>query len=184
MTPHFVRPDHHPLPTGSRDDGIGHDATITRPPKKSTAPPGLWAPAPEVVVEKAKPKTKAPAVIKPRSRVKPDKERKIARVATCGTRSGYDRHQRNGEKACDPCRLAVNAAKREYEQRRKGRPPVVRERPPCGTWQGRKAHRWRKEEPCEPCVMADRAYQRERHFARKAKAAEAASSEGRERRAA
>lgn len=32
-------------------------------------------------------------------------------VAQCGTRSGYDRHQRRGEKACPEC-MAANAAKK------------------------------------------------------------------------
>lgn len=27
-------------------------------------------------------------------------------VAQCGTRSGYDRHRRNGEDACGPCKAA------------------------------------------------------------------------------
>jgi hypothetical protein len=32
------------------------------------------------------------------------------RVAKCGTDSGYFKHRRLGEKPCDPCRLAHNAA--------------------------------------------------------------------------
>jgi hypothetical protein len=31
----------------------------------------------------------------------------------CGTRGGYQKHRRNGEKACDPCRYANAAADRQ-----------------------------------------------------------------------
>lgn len=41
--------------------------------------------------------------------------------AECGSPSGYERHRRNGEDACEPCRLAHNARKRQWrEQRQRG----------------------------------------------------------------
>jgi WhiB family transcriptional regulator, redox-sensing transcriptional regulator len=38
----------------------------------------------------------------------------------CGTVAAAKRHTRNGEKRCDPCRLAANAARRHYRDRGKG----------------------------------------------------------------
>lgn len=39
----------------------------------------------------------------------------------CGSPSGYERHRRNGEDPCDPCRRAHNARKRQWrEQRQRG----------------------------------------------------------------
>ncbi|GAA2929454.1 hypothetical protein [Streptomyces enissocaesilis] len=83
-------------------------------------------------------------------------------VAECGTPAGSDRHYRLGEKPCDPCRIAKNAANtrwRRAKQLANGCPP----RPPaeCGTLRGFRAHRWRKEQPCEPCRLAYNAWQAE-----------------------
>ncbi len=45
--------------------------------------------------------------------------------AVCGTRGGFLRHYRNGEKPCRPCRDADNAARRERRRRRAGTGPVT-----------------------------------------------------------
>lgn len=45
-------------------------------------------------------------------------ERDYRRVAKCGTRSGYARHHRRGEKPCALCREAENAYQRDYHHRR------------------------------------------------------------------
>jgi hypothetical protein len=37
----------------------------------------------------------------------------------CGTAAGYWRHHRLGEEACQPCKTAVNEARRDYRARRK-----------------------------------------------------------------
>lgn len=42
------------------------------------------------------------------------------KVASCGTRSGYNRHRCNGEDPCDPCREAENRYQRERQRRRRG----------------------------------------------------------------
>jgi hypothetical protein len=40
-------------------------------------------------------------------------------TAECDTRSGYNKHRRNGEEACDPCKAAH--ARHEQDQRRRRR---------------------------------------------------------------
>ena len=40
--------------------------------------------------------------------------------AKCGTRSGYNRHRRNGEDACRACKDAEAAARRAYKAARDG----------------------------------------------------------------
>lgn len=96
-------------------------------------------------------------------------------VADCGTPAGSDRHYRLGEKPCDPCRIAKNAANtkwRRAKQLSKGCAP----RPPaeCGTLRGFRAHRWRKERPCEACRLAYNAWQAE-HRASRATSSKAAA---------
>lgn len=49
--------------------------------------------------------------------------------AACGTRSGYNRHQRSGEPTCDECRRAV----REYQYKVRGYQPERRNLHPHGT---------------------------------------------------
>ena len=44
---------------------------------------------------------------------------KDPRVARCGTPAGDSRHRRLGEPVCDDCRIAINAYRREYKQRRR-----------------------------------------------------------------
>jgi len=160
MTPHYVRPPHSPLPQGHRYDGVGHDGIRTQAPAPSTAPPGLWKPAPEVV---AKPK---PASRTPRpSRAKPASEHKPRTPAEHGTDSGYKRHNRAGTEACGPCREAHRIVARRYAA---NRPRVRRqpERADCGTEAGYDAHRARKERICDPCRLEHNAKQRERRATR------------------
>lgn len=40
--------------------------------------------------------------------------------AKCGTRSGYSRHRRSGERACERCRAVEAEYQREYVRKRKG----------------------------------------------------------------
>jgi hypothetical protein len=163
MTPHHVRPDHHPLPTGSRTDGVGH-VPFTPRPKPSTAPPGLWAPAPEVVTEKAvKVRKPSPTTASGRpSRAKPPHERKV-KVATCGTDSGYKKHLRDKTPTCTPCREAHNVTVRAYDRNRVRKQYV---RADCGTETGYSGHRTRKERICAPCREAHNVKQRERRAIR------------------
>jgi hypothetical protein len=47
----------------------------------------------------------------------------------CGEPAGHRRHRNRGEKPCDPCRLANQAAENERRRaRRAGIPPTIRER--------------------------------------------------------
>lgn len=39
------------------------------------------------------------------------------RGSPCGTRTGYDRHRRDGEDACRPCKQAASAYQAKYKQR-------------------------------------------------------------------
>jgi hypothetical protein len=160
--PHYIRPDHHELPRGHRTDGAGHDATsLNRRPRQSTAPAGLWAPAPEVVAEKAvKPKQPRP------SRAKPPTERKQRSLPAHGTLSGYSRHKRLKEDVCEPCAEANRVHKREYNKRWNAtKPKRVRKtyvRPDCGTQAGYDSHRAHKERACDACRAAHNEHQRDK----------------------
>ena len=44
-------------------------------------------------------------------------------AAVCGTNGGYQRHRRQGEEPCDPCREAKSAYNRAYNAERRQRPP-------------------------------------------------------------
>lgn len=55
----------------------------------------------------------------PRQRKQLGRRRKTQAVALCGTPSGYDRHRRNGETACRPCKDANAEAERRRSQRRR-----------------------------------------------------------------
>lgn len=85
------------------------------------------------------------------------------RVAACGTRSGYNRHLRNHETPCNPCREA-NAAYRR--QRTAGKPRRTIQH---GTRAGYESHKRHRQYPCQPCVDAMRATWRAQRQARKAK---------------
>jgi len=49
----------------------------------------------------------------------PKKKPKPRRPAECGTDSGYRRHGRHGEDACQRCKDAHTKAQREWNERRK-----------------------------------------------------------------
>lgn len=97
-------------------------------------------------------------------------------VADCGTPAGSDRHYRLGEKPCNPCRIAKNAANTRWRAAKTladgGHP-----RPPaeCGTVRGARHHRWLKEQPCEPCRRAYNAWQAEHRAPRAADSSKAAA---------
>lgn len=73
-------------------------------------------------------------------------------VAACGTESGYKRHRRNGEDACDECKAARAAYQRGKVARRK---LVAMEDPatPHGTFGGYNNHGCR----CDRCRAANAA---------------------------
>lgn len=165
-----LAPAHNPLPRGHRLDGIGHEGTLhERPVRGSTAPPGLWAPAPEVVKAKAvkakKPKAKRVRAVRPRSTAP------RANKAECGTDSGYKKHTREKTPVCDPCRLAHNERNRRYSAA-DGRSRKQYVRAECGTQQGYDGHRSRKERVCDECRLAHNGHQRARRRS-------AATAEGR-----
>lgn len=157
MTPHHIRSGGRELPKGTRTDGVGHDgASLNRRPKASTAPAGLFAPAPEVVV-----KPKPPKVRKPRpSRAKNPADYKPRKAAVCGTDSGYKKHHREGTETCEPCRRAHAVVQQKYNAQRPKRKQYVR--PNCGTREGYDSHRSHKERACDPCRLAHNAHQRAR----------------------
>jgi hypothetical protein len=96
MSVYRIRPPHPELPHGTRNDRVGHTGTV-RTPRPSTAPAGLWAPAPEVVV-------------KPKRRANLSQAGNVARMSPCGTETAAKRHQRNGQQ-CDVCAAAREARK-------------------------------------------------------------------------
>lgn len=159
--PHHVRPDHHELPRGTRTDGLGHDgASLDRRPKQSTAPAGLFAPAPEINPTKA---VKAPkrrqktTVAEGRPSRAKDGPRQIAKEAACGTLSGYNRHFRvTKTEPCDECK----AAKNDYERARYKPQSTPKPEPECGTTRGYRRHRTKGEPTCAPCKEANATAQR------------------------
>lgn len=158
--PHFVRPDHHPLPTGTRHDALGHDGTSTaRRPRQSTAPAGLWAPAPEVIREKA---------------VKPKKQPSgnAARLAPCGSETAAKRHKRNGEVDADgqiTCRVCIDGRKARRTTNRKLKPvKPIAPGSRCGSRLGYDDHIKFGEKTCAECKKAMAAYVRRRASLRKA----------------
>jgi hypothetical protein len=158
--PHFVRPPHHELPRGNRFDNVGHDAARTPQPRPSTAPAGLFAPAPEVVAEKVAPKRRQKTTLadgRP-SRAKSG-SRQIAKEAACGTHAGYHRHRRVTQTVpCDECKAAKNA----YERSRHKPKATPKPAPVCGTTRAYRLHRVNGEPTCEPCREANAKAQRER----------------------
>jgi hypothetical protein len=74
------------------------------------------------------------------------------KIAPCGTESGYKRHLRDNEWACDPCKIA-NAKSKTLK--RGGKPTgKVRELAPCGTTSAYHRHQRNGEQPCLPCRLA------------------------------
>ena len=72
----------------------------------------------------------------------------------CGTRAAYQRHRRAGEEPCDPCREAMRAANRQFEESRPPRKRNRRELKPCGTRAAYARHRRNGETPCDACRAA------------------------------
>ena len=75
----------------------------------------------------------------------------------CGTRAAYQRHMRAGEEPCDPCRDAMRAANRQFEESRPPRKRNRRELKPCGTRAAYARHRRNGETPCDACRAAESA---------------------------
>lgn len=90
---------------------------------------------------------------------KPESGPPPRRVIPCGTPQGYDRHVRQGERSCAPCRRAHAAVERQRYGGRKV--PLA----PCGTEAGYQRHVHHGEEPCDPCRDARNACQRARYAA-------------------
>jgi hypothetical protein len=140
----------------------GPPPVIEPPSRGVTVPAGLRdLPAP------ARPPTPeprplpVPAVQPARSAPEPTRRR---HPAQCGTPSGYARHRRQGEAACDQCKTAMSDAHRDRAHRRGV--PRRKQAAPCGTSAGARGHRRRGEPPCAPCREAWKTYQRERYHAR------------------
>jgi hypothetical protein len=74
----------------------------------------------------------------------------------CGTRAGYQAHQRRQEPTCQPCRDAHAEYLRQY------RGSTARPVQPCGTPAAYRRHRAHGEIPCPACKQAWGAYLRER----------------------
>jgi hypothetical protein len=82
------------------------------------------------------------------------------RLAPCGTPAAYDRHRRNGEDACDPCRLAnTEQSRRQYARAHGKQPP--RDTGACGTYAGYQRHRKAGQSQCDACMAAQRSYEAE-----------------------
>ena len=94
--------------------------------------------------------------------------RQRRRVAECGTESGYRKHIREHDIACDDCLRAhaADMAVRRGKQsnwKRRGKPQ-------CGTYSAAIAHRKKGEQVCGPCREAENAYHREYQKNRRAAA--------------
>lgn len=77
-----------------------------------------------------------------------------------GTTAGFQRHLREGETPCKPCRDALNRDnRRRYRERKEGK---TRELKPCGTVAALSRHKRRGEPPCEECAQEYRVYQEQR----------------------
>lgn len=107
-----------------------------------------------------------PAGVKPAG-VKPapvKKKRRVTRTSTrrsevqCGTNGGFQRHYRQGEEACEPCK----EAKREYNRGYRPKNTTPRELKPCGTRAAYQRHKLAGEEPCEACKIGNREDSRRR----------------------
>ncbi|UUU21683.1 WhiB family transcriptional regulator [Streptomyces sp. DSM 40750] len=72
--------------------------------------------------------------------------------AECGTRSGYQRHLREGTEICAPCRQANRDAD---NLRRTGTTKTSRQPAPCGTRGGYQRHRRDGEAACDACRQAN-----------------------------
>ena len=125
-----------------------------------TIDPTLYA---EALAEIRAIRPKQPAVEQPKSKATPSRPQPRPRPygAPCckGDRTGYQRHKKRGEEACE----ASKAASAAYTRARRGRPDAIRKPPECGEYGGYLAHKKRGEDACERCKDAKRAYDRERY---------------------
>ena len=81
------------------------------------------------------------------------------RVATCGTKTGYNHHYRQGENPCDACREAHNAQRRASRAAHRAGVPS-RSLVPCGQYGAYLRHKRNNEDLCDACQEAARTYWR------------------------
>lgn len=81
----------------------------------------------------------------------------------CGTVTGYNKHLRNGERACPECA----DASRNYARARRGI-VTIQALKPHGTHAAYMRHYSARTTPCDACVDAERKYQREAKRRRRA----------------
>ena len=81
-------------------------------------------------------------------------------AARCGTKAGYTRHYRLGERPCAACRAAANAYRRGLSARKRNGTFTRESLTPCGTYGAYRRHRRKGEDPCDGCREAARAYER------------------------
>lgn len=146
---------------------------MDRRPENCTTPAGLRELPPlaktRPAAKKTKPARTRASVIQEPSAVRTGNGR---RAAVCGTRSGYQRHLRNGEQTCPACREANTAVQRQRTAAlREPGTPSGRQRPACGTVSGYSGHVKRHETTCEACKAAQAAYSRQRYAAKTARPA-------------
>lgn len=75
-----------------------------------------------------------------------------------GDRTGYQRHRRAGEPACDECRKGAADDERRRRHAKGLHAPMKRAK--CGTYSGYIRHIKGKERPCRACKRAHRDYMR------------------------
>jgi hypothetical protein len=113
-----------------------------------------------------------PVVELPQSVPAPLKAAPVFDPSRCGTPAGYKQHRKHGTPQCDGC-LAGNAAySREYRDRRKRGPVLVKGFKPdkCGSYAGYARHLAAGLPPCTPCAVAHADYMHAYRAARKAAA--------------
>lgn len=81
-------------------------------------------------------------------------------LSPCGTPAARQRHILNGEKPCDPCRVAYNEQSRVNYRKRKG---IVTEPFVCGTARAYEHHRHQGEPACQPCLDAKAEHSRSQY---------------------
>lgn len=89
--------------------------------------------------------------------------RHTANLQPCGTMAAYQRHKRDGEEPCQPCREAKRIASKEYQRKARALNQVKpRELKPHGTLAAANRHTKKHEPLCDPCreVVREKAKQR------------------------
>lgn len=81
----------------------------------------------------------------------------------CGTYAASQRHYRDGEPLCEPCK----AAKSEYETAKRAATFHPKPEAECGTYAGAVKHRREGEKVCDPCRLAQNEYQKQYRRKRK-----------------